>query len=77
MADDNQELDEKQSAYKGAVETWITAIRAEEALASVDHSVAEIDEWEKAHFDEEEARNKAKQAKKDYEDALREKIFGF
>jgi hypothetical protein len=27
------ELDEKQTAYKAAVETWIAAIRQEEALA--------------------------------------------
>jgi hypothetical protein len=43
----------------------------------MDHSVAEIDKWEAAHFREEEARNQAKKAKKEYEDALREKFFGF
>jgi hypothetical protein len=42
-----------------------------------DHSVGEIDKWESAHFREEEARNKAKDAKHAYEDALREKFFGF
>jgi hypothetical protein len=77
MAEENQELDQLQSAYKSAVEAWIAAIREEEALASGDHSVAEIDTWEGAHFHEEEARDKAKEAKSDYEDALREKFFGF
>jgi hypothetical protein len=77
MPEENQELDQLQSAYKSAVEAWITAIREEEALASGDHSVAEIDTWEAAHFREEEARDKAKEAKSDYEDALREKFFGF
>ena len=77
MADDNQELDELQSAYKSAVEAWITAIREEEALASGDHSIAEVDKWEAAHFREEDARDKAKEAKSAYEDALREKFFGF
>jgi hypothetical protein len=77
MADDNQELDQLQSAYKSAVEAWITAIREEEALASGDHSVAEVDKWEAAHFSEEDARDKAKEAKSAYEDALREKFFGF
>lgn len=71
------ELDGKQAAYKAAVEEWIAGIRSEEALASGDHSVAEIDRWEEAHFREEEFRNKAKAAKKAYEDALREKFFGF
>jgi hypothetical protein len=35
-----------QTAYKAAVEEWITAIKQEEALASVNHSVAEVDKWE-------------------------------
>jgi hypothetical protein len=35
----------------------------------------EIDRWEHAHFQEEELRNKAKAAKKDYEGALRFKFF--
>jgi hypothetical protein len=69
------ELDQMQQAYKAAVEQWIAAIRHEEDLASVNHSVAEIDQWEQAHFDEEKLRNTAKAAKKHYEDALREKFF--
>jgi dsRNA-specific ribonuclease len=77
MTDDNQELDQKQSAYKTAVEAWVAAIREEEDLASGDHSLAEVDKWEAAHFIEEEARDKAKEAKKEYENALREKFFGF
>ena len=56
---DDAELDRMQSAYKATVETWIAAIRAEEALASVNHSVAEIDLWENAHFLAEHARGKA------------------
>jgi len=71
------QLDELQAAYKSAVERWIAAITAEEALASVNHSEAEIDAWEAAGFHEEEARNAAKQAKSLYEDALREKFFNF
>ena len=77
MTADTQELDRLQADYKTAVEAWITTIREEEALASNDHSVAEIDQWEAAHFREEDARNKAKKAKSAYEDALREKFFGF
>ena len=70
-------LDEMRNAYKSAVEEWIAAIRQEEALASVDHSVAEVDRWEQAHFREEEIRNKVKAAKKRYEDALREELYHF
>jgi hypothetical protein len=78
MSDDTLELDRMQQAYKAAVEEWITAIKQEETLVSVTpHSIAEVDKWEQAHFDEEEVRTKVKAAKKSYEDALREKFFGF
>jgi hypothetical protein len=77
MDDNVSELDQLQSAYKAAVEEWIAAIRQEEALASVTHTVAEVDKWEGAHFAENELRTKVKAAKKSYEDALREKFFGF
>ena len=73
----DSELDQKQKTYKEAVEEWVAAIRHEEALASGEHSVAEIDRWEEAHFREEELRNTAKAAKKEYENALRLKFFGF
>jgi len=72
------ELDGLQAAYKAAMEEWIVAIRKEEALVSVTpHSVAEIDKWEGAHFEEEEARDKVLEAKEAYEDALRLKFFNF
>jgi len=77
IENDNAELDRMQSAYRAAVDEWRAAIRDEEALASVNHSVAEVDRWEGAHFREEEVRNKAKAAKKEYEAALRLKFFSF
>jgi hypothetical protein len=77
MDQDNSALDRFQAAYKAAVEQWIAAIRAEEDLASTPHNVAEVDKWEQASFDEDDQRNKVKAAKKAYEDALREKFFGF
>ncbi len=75
--DDTSRLDEMQSAYKAAVEKWIAAIREEEALASVNHSVAEVDKWEAANFKEDDIRKEVKAAKKQYEDALRQKFFRF
>ena len=74
---EHPDLDELQAAYKNAVEAWIAAIRKEEALASVNHDVAEVDQWEAAHFAEDEMRSSVKEAKAKYEDALREKFFGF
>jgi hypothetical protein len=70
-------LDKLRQAYKDAVERWVTAIRAEENLATPDHSVPAVDVWEHAGFDEEEARDKAKEARQEYEDALRKVDFGF
>ncbi len=77
MKYDIAELDRLQGAYKAAVEEWITAIRKEEALASVNHEIADVDQWEQAHFSEDETRRKVLAAKKLYEDALRAKFFGF
>jgi hypothetical protein len=74
---DTLELDQMRSAYQAAVEEWISAIKQEEALASVDHSIAEVDQWEAAHFKEDEIRSKVKAAKLHYEDALRKKFFNF
>jgi hypothetical protein len=71
------ELDQLQKDYKVAVEEWIGAIRQEEALASVNHSVADVDEWEHAADAQEQAGDKAKTAKEAYEAALREEFFNF
>jgi hypothetical protein len=74
---EHQDLDQLQAAYKAVVEQWVAAIKEEEALASVNHTVAEVDKWEGASFKEDDLRKKVKTAKKDYEDALRKKLFGF
>jgi hypothetical protein len=77
MTIETAELDQMQKLYKAAVEDWIAAIRQEEALASVNHDVADVDKWEAAHSREEDLRNKLLAAKKRYEDDLREEFFGF
>ena len=74
---EHQELDQMQAAYKAAIEQWVAAIKEEEALASVNHTVAEVDKWEGASFKEDDLRKKVKAAKKQYEDALRKQLFGF
>jgi hypothetical protein len=77
MVIDISELDQMQSSYKAAVDEWVTAIRQEEALASVNHTVAQVDQWELADDREEVARKKAKAAKTAYESALRQEFFNF
>jgi hypothetical protein len=72
-----QELDELQVAYKKAVDNWVTAIREEEALASGNHSVVELDQWEAAHFREHKLHKEVDYRKRLYEDALRREFFGF
>ena len=59
------------------MESWIAAIRAEEDLATPDHSMVAVEDWEKANFSEEDARNIAKAARAEYQDALREVLFNF
>jgi hypothetical protein len=63
-------------AYKQATDHWIAAIRAEEALATSDHSVVAWEHWDTAHFAEEDARNKAKSARDAYKAGLREANIG-
>ena len=77
MAVDEEKLDKLQADYKKAVDEWVIAIRKEEELASVDHSVADIDAWEEAGFEEHKLQREVIYRKKLYEDALREDLFGF
>ena len=74
---ENAELDKFRFNYKAAVERWIAAIRFEENLATPDHSMGAVEDWEHANFAEEEARSVAKAARQQYVDALREVLFNF
>ena len=76
-AEEQQELDRRRDLYRGAVEHWIGTIREEEALARPDHSMAAVEAWEHAHFQEEDARTKAEQARQDYQDELRRILYRF
>lgn len=76
-SDLQQELDQLQADYKKAVDDWVAAIREEEALASGNHDVAELDRWEAAHFREHKTHKEVDYRKRLYEDALRREFFGF
>jgi hypothetical protein len=73
---DRANLDELQRAYKQAVDQWVAAIRAEEALATPDHSEIAMERWDAAGFAEQNAQSKAKQARDEYKDALRRLHYG-
>ncbi len=72
-----QELDQLQADYKAAVDNWVGAIREEEALASANHDVAELDKWEAAHFREHKLHKEVDYRKRLYENALRKEFYGF
>jgi hypothetical protein len=74
---ENTELDKLRSDYKAAVERWIAAIRAEEDLATLDHSMIAVEKWDLANFTEDDARNAAKAARQEYQDALRQVLYNF
>ena len=38
-----EDLDQLRQAYKAAVDTWVDPIRAEEALATADHSMVAME----------------------------------
>ncbi len=77
MTTETVELDQLQKDFKNAVEAWVVAIREEEALASTEHSVAEVDQWEAAADRQKQAGEAVEEAKRLYEDALRKKFFNF
>lgn len=64
-------LDQLRTDYKSAVDAWVTAIRAEEALATADHSMVAMEGWDDAHFKEQDAQTKASAAREAYKDGLR------
>jgi hypothetical protein len=70
-------LDALLAAYKASVETWIAAIREEERLAIPDHSMRDWETWDHAVLKEEEAGEKAADARQEYEDALRKSLLNF
>jgi hypothetical protein len=69
-------LDQLRLAYKQATDEWVAAIRAEEALATPDHSMTAWEKWDDAHFREEDAHTKATKAREAYKDALRTANYG-
>jgi hypothetical protein len=70
------ELDNLRNSYKKAVDAWVDAIRAEEALATPDHSMTAMEKWDDAHFTEQDAQNGAVTARDAYKDALRSVNYG-
>jgi hypothetical protein len=71
-----ENLDQLRTQYKTAVDAWVAAIRAEEALATPDHSEVAMEKWDAAHFTEHDAHAKATEARDAYKDGLRAVNYG-
>jgi hypothetical protein len=71
-----QELDQLRVEYKKAVDEWVNAIRGEEALATVDHSMTAMENWDDAHNKEHDAHAAATKARDAYKDGLRSVNYG-
>lgn len=74
---ENIDFDQLLAAYKQAVDRWVDAIHAEEALANADHSMVEMEKWDDAGFKLHDAELAAKKARDAYKNALRKKNYGF
>jgi uncharacterized protein (DUF885 family) len=70
------DMDQLRLAYKKATDEWVNSIRAEEELATPDHSMIAWERWDAAHFTEQDASAKATQAREAYKDALRSVNYG-
>ena len=73
---DKADYDRLRQSYKDAVDTWVAAIREEEALATPDHSIVAMEHWDAARFREQGAQKKAIAAKEAYKEALRQYNYG-
>jgi hypothetical protein len=70
------DLDQLRLAYKQATDEWVATIRAEEELATPDHSMLAWEKWDDAHFREHDAHTKFTAAREAYKDALRAVNYG-
>ncbi|MGP8251876.1 MAG: hypothetical protein ACLQHF_07560 [Terracidiphilus sp.] len=74
---DNLDFDQLLKDYRAAVDRWVDAIRAEESLATADHSMVAMEHWDDAGFKLHDAESEAKKARDAYKNALRKKNYGF
>jgi hypothetical protein len=71
------DFDKLLNDYRHAIDSWVAAIKGEEALANDDHSMVEMEKWDAAGFSAHDAEAVAKKARDQYKNALRKKNYGF
>jgi len=74
---ENPDFDQLLRSYRQAVDAWVEAIRAEESLATEDHSMVQMEKWDDAGFKLHDAELTAKKARDAYKNALRKRNYGF
>ena len=74
---ENIDFDQLLSDYKHAIDAWVDAIHAEEALATPDHSMVAMEHWDTAGLHVHDTELAAKKARDLYKAALRKKNYGF
>jgi hypothetical protein len=74
---ENLNFDQLLQNYGQAVDAWVNAIRAEEALATNDESMVAMEKWDTAGLQVHDAELAAKKARDLYKNALRKKNYGF
>jgi hypothetical protein len=74
---ENLNFDQLLQNYGQAVDAWVNAIRAEEALATNDESMVAMEKWDAAGLQVHDAELAAKKARDLYKNALRKKNYGF
>jgi hypothetical protein len=70
------DLDSLQRTYKKAVDQWVAAIRAEQALATTDHSETAFEKWDHADFTVRNSEKQAREARDAYKEGLRHLHYG-
>ena len=74
---DTPEFDTLLTTYKGSVESLISAIRAEESLATTDHCIVAMERWDQAINIVREREDEVNKARCNYQDALRQTNYRF
>ena len=72
-----ENFDQLLANYKQAIDAWVDAIRTEESLATQDHSMVAMEEWDAAALHVLDTERTAKRARDLYKSALRKKNYGF
>ena|SRR5258708_3863143 len=70
---DGSDFDQLLHSYRQAVDAWVGAIRAEESLATEDHSMVQMEKWDDAGFNLQRCRDHGQEGTRRIQECLAEK----